>query len=177
MRTASSGFTFIEILVTVAVAAALSAIGIAGFVSYSRSQALTAATSDVVTMLHLAKSKAQSQVKPSNCNILVGYKVGLCQLSSIDCQPPETNNPSSGGKDYALYAVCSADSVNPLVVNDSKKLSNNNTIQFETTGTTSTAIFFNVITGGVTGFGNIKISGYGNQKTITVDAVGNITVQ
>src|SRR3990167_1262351 len=83
------GFTLIELLVAFVVIAVLSTIGIASFVSYSRSQALTQATNDLATTLTVARSRAQAQVKPSTgvCqnSPLLRYDVRLCGIGTNFC--------------------------------------------------------------------------------------------
>lgn len=81
----SRGFTLIEFIVVLSIIAILSTLGIVAFVNYSRIQALNAAASDVATILQTAKSRAQSQVKPTSgvCSgpsapALTGYKVVVC---------------------------------------------------------------------------------------------------
>lgn len=62
----SAGFTLIELLVVFSTLAVLAIIGFASFVSYSRTQALNQSAFDVVTMLNLAKSRASTQIKPTD---------------------------------------------------------------------------------------------------------------
>ena len=69
------GFTLIELMVVFSILAVLSTIGVAAFVSFSRTQTLNAAASDIKSMLNLAKSRAYSQVKPS---------VTPCNTSQLD---------------------------------------------------------------------------------------------
>ncbi len=79
----SAGFTFIELIVVFSVIAILSSVGIASFVSYSRTQQLNSSSSELVTLINLAKSRSASQIKPNNIGIcsnnatLEGYEVRI----------------------------------------------------------------------------------------------------
>ena len=60
-----AGFTLIELLIVFSTTAILSTVGIASFATYSRTQALTQSTFDVVTQLNFAKARARTQVNPN----------------------------------------------------------------------------------------------------------------
>lgn len=149
------GFTLIELMVVLSVTAILSTLGIAGFTTYSQIQALQSATNDVATILSLAKSRAQSQVKPSalcdSFNTLDGYRV-------------EISEPKS----YTLYLRCSG--IDKEISEEAKVLAGN--INFGS----SVSFFFPIQTGGVQTAGQVVISGYGRSKTITVSLVGGISI-
>ena len=91
----NNGFTLLELVVSLSVIAILSTIGIASFVSQSKSATLQAATSEVVSEISLAKSRASSQVN-NNCKkngqTLKGYEVLL---------------DMTGYQTYWIYEVCS----------------------------------------------------------------------
>src|SRR3989344_5954196 len=72
-----AGFTLIELIVVFSIFSILSALGLASFVTYSRAQAVTTERNNLIQTLNVAKSRAQSQVKPSTCTTLVGYSVVL----------------------------------------------------------------------------------------------------
>lgn len=150
----SAGFTLLELIITISLLAILLVGGVASFISYNQTQSLNTAVLDVVTMLNKAKSRAQSQVKPSDCanQSLNGYQVTI----SI----PE--------RTYVFQAVCSVSNV--LI--ESKVLPVN--ISFGTTKT----FLFQVITGSIAadGVGTVTIDGYGQTKTINVDELGNISI-
>lgn len=156
------GFTLIELIVVFMVIAILSVIGVAAFVSYGRIQTLESASSALTSALLLAKSRALSQVKPSECTdkILSGYQVYL-------------NIPSNS---YELDAVCSRFTYR--IPPPTRTLPKN--ISFDPIKTTSTLFFFPVISSGVVisngaqNTGTIVLTGYGNTKTITVDSIGGI---
>ncbi len=160
------GFTLIELVVAFSVIALLSTVGIASFVNYSRSQALTVSAKDLVNVLNLAKSRSLSQVLASpQCSgqSLIGYEVRLCGFSTATCLL---------GGNYELDVVCSGNFVSSI---ETKKLPVN--ISFDTVKTTTTSFIFPVLTGGVrmNGNGTIVLSGYyGQTKTITVTSSGVI---
>lgn len=150
MSNVQKGFTLIELIVVFSTIAFLSIIGIASYRSYGESQALVSSAQDFVTTIQLAKSRANSQVKPPDCQgqLLDGYNVDI-----------STNT-------YALNVVCSGNSF-PL---QTVTLPNN--ITFDQDKTTTLKVFFPVITGAVGGGGTIAITGYGKTKCITVDSLG-----
>ena len=119
------GFTLIELIVVFASIAFLSIIGIASYRTYSQSQSLQAATQELVTTIKLAKSRANSQVKPPICvGQLDGYSVEISYVN----------------KKYTLNAVCGGNSF-PL-----QTITLPNNIIFDGDKTTTTKVFFAVIT-------------------------------
>lgn len=159
--TCQKGFTLIEFIVVLSIIAILSTLGIVAFVNYSRVQALNAAASDVTTMLQTAKSRAQSQVKPSLCVAppLVGYKV-VIPTSLI----------------YRLEVIC-GDERNIFTIEEKTLPAN---ISFSPSSLGS-SFLFNILTGGVEGAvsagTSIAISGHGQTKTITIYSDGRIVGQ
>lgn len=157
-----AGFTLIELIAVVSVISILSVIGIASFNNFNQGQILQAAASDVATMLNLAKSRAQSQVKPS---IAV-------------CVPP----PPRPLREYQVRIVTSG-SANQYILRvqcggtnapvSAKRLPSN--IRFQS-ASPSTYVF-PVLTGGVVNGGEIKLGGYGHTKTIKIDQAGGITIE
>lgn len=150
------GFTLIELIVVFSIIAILSVIGVAAFVNYSRVQTLESASSDLVSALLVAKSRALSQVKPTSqapqcdsSSVLNGYNVVL--------------NVSSNS--YVLNVVCS----NFTYAITTNTLPKNVTFS---PSPTSTILFFPIISSGVQGYGTIYLSAYGSTKTITVDPTG-----
>src|ERR1035437_7326877 len=67
-KKSQQGFTLIELIVVFTVIAILSTIGTVSLVSYSRTQTLNQATSDLVQTLNTAKSLSASQLKTLNKN-------------------------------------------------------------------------------------------------------------
>lgn len=160
MRLRQKGFTLIELMVVLSVTAVLGTLGIAGFTTYNQVQILQASSSDVASILNLAKSRAQSQVKPSSlCSssaTLEGYKV-------------EVLTPQS----YTLYVRCNelGSSVDKKVNEEARILPSG--LSF----TSNVSFFFPVQTGGVQTAGQIIISGYGRSKTVTVNSLGGVSIQ
>ncbi len=167
------GFTLIELLVTVSIIAILSTVGVAAFVSYSRTQVLNAAASDLFTTLQIARSRAASQVKKSpECDnkVLEGYKVVLCGLDGLN--PCVADNVIGN---YEMDIICLGTATRIL----SKKLPP--AVAFNTTFAESTeSIFFYPLKGGVSGIGTITIgftpSGLTPDKIITIYRDGRITI-
>lgn len=164
-----SGFTFIELLVVVGTIGLLSTLGIASFVSYSRTQAINSAAFDVVTTFNLAKSRSRTQVKPltGNCSNLVleGYLVRI------------VNNVT-----YQMEVTCEGSSY--VVSDGTKQLPNAQTGQPITFSAASIGktFLFKVLSGSVQLAGGaandtVVMNGYGITKTITVYANGKIGIQ
>lgn len=142
------GFTLIELIVVFSTIAFLSIIGIASYRTYSESQILESLAQDFVTTVQLAKSRANSQVKPPVCvGQLDGYSVVISNVNQ-----------------YVLNVVCSGNSF-PL---QTTALPNNIQFSQDALGT----IFFAIITGAVSGNGNIVMTGYNQTKCVSVDSLG-----
>lgn len=96
----NAAFTLVELLVVIAIISTISFVGIVAFASYGKIQALNSASADVISVLQLAKSRAQSQVKPEDITLcegfLDGYEVVLYN-SSIEmyayCDRERGSNP------------------------------------------------------------------------------------
>jgi len=157
----SRGFTLLELIIVFAVIAILAAIGVASFVSYSRVQALQTSTSTLSSTLSLARSRAISQAKPTQCGnqVLNGYKVIL----------------NTSASSYELDAIC-ATSFSYVI--QTTYLPKN--ITFDAIKTTSTSFYFPVIVNGAIfvptslSSATIYLNGYGNTKTVVVDSTGDI---
>ncbi|HEV2339283.1 MAG TPA: prepilin-type N-terminal cleavage/methylation domain-containing protein [Patescibacteria group bacterium] len=76
----TAGFTLIELLIVFSVTAILSSIGIASFLSYSRSQDLRESTYNLQTYLQTARADVLAQVKPAGLcgGPLQSYEVFVC---------------------------------------------------------------------------------------------------
>ena len=153
------GFTLIELMVVISITAILGALGIAGFSSYSQAQVIQTATNEVTTMLNLAKSRSQSQIKlgsacDSDLKILKGYSVDI------------------SGNSYTLTSHCLIGMSELTSIIQSKTLPRN--VSF--TSSTSPSFFFPVQKGGVEPAGQIVIASGGNTKTISMDSLGGISV-
>lgn len=152
------GFTLIELIVVFSIIVFLSTVGLASYFSYSQVQILTSSANEFVTTIQLAKSRANSQVKPPE-RYCSGQLDGYSVVINI------TN------REYRLGVICGGNaSNNPLLT---KILPRDITFDEVTT----TNIFFPIIQGGVQGFGRISIMGYGRTKTITINSVGIIKVE
>lgn len=147
----SFGFTLIELLWSLAIASMLSSVGIAAFFTYSRTQALNSAVSDFTTMLQVAKSRAQTQVKDCPTGVLERYNVVLSKTAD------EYNI-------YELQGVCSGNT--QPIQNQQKKLPKG--IKFCIDDPANVTFSFGVLTGGASGLGSVVISGFGKTKTVTV---------
>ncbi len=154
----NKGFTLLELIIVFSVISILSTIGIASFVNYSRAQSFQTASASLASTLSLAKSHANSQVKPSQCanEALSGYRVDILSNTT-----------------YSLSAVCLG-----TYLIQTTTLPDNGNIKFNFASgqTTTTSIFFPIITSGVYGAGNIVLTGHGQAKTITVNPQGIITL-
>lgn len=172
------GFTLIELVVVFTTIAILSTIGIASFVSYSRSQELNQTTSDLVQALNTAKSMSAAQLKTLNKNgsgpkgcinqnqALNGYGVQI----NID----KTNSDPKLKYYYYLYIQCVTSSGGtPLQkVTDptwQTSLPSDVTIN-SATDTAGYNIFFPIMSGGITttGGNSITLSNYGQTKTVEI---------
>jgi len=148
------GFTLLELIIVFTVIAILSTVGIASFVSYSRSQSLQSAASDLALTLDSAKSRANSQVKPSGCSgALKGYKIDIYSETT-----------------YSLSVVCpGVDSPIQTTI-----LPDKGNIKF-TVGV-GTSIFFPVITGTAQGAGQIVLTGYNQSRWVCVNPGGIVKI-
>lgn len=159
-----SGFTLIEILVVFSVIAILSAVGFASLLTYGRSQEVSQTASDIKLLINQARSNALSAVKSEkdeqgttvNCGAaaLSGYSVETFTNTSLDFNMVCTGNP-------AIRL---------------KRLTVSSRLTFGT-GTTCSSIFFNSLTTTASGVPcEIVVEGYGQTKTISVDAIGNVAI-
>lgn len=156
------GFTLIELIVVFSVIAVLSTIGAASFVSYSRTQTLQQATNDFISVLNTAKARSASQVKPSptcsSSSELQGYSVTVTVTGSANT--------------YALNVICSGTTTQL----SSYTLPGGVTFNSGTAvpPSTTTNIRFSILTGGVTGTGNVVLYSFGSTKTVTINSAGGI---
>lgn len=161
-RQRRAGFTLIELLIVFSIIGIISTLSIASFVTYSRGATIRQAALDVAGLVREAKSRTQSQIKPSSCTgTLQGYQVDICGLTGSTCQAANT---------YQLSVRCTGGNVTLVT----KKLPAN--VSFSQSGTTSARFAFQVVTGGVTGAGAVVLSGFNTTSVITVDNGGTIDV-
>lgn len=158
----SEGFTLIELMVAISITAVLGSFGIAAFVNYNQSQVLQASANEVVTMLNLAKSRAQSQIKPST----------ICPISSSFFLKGYTVKLTLP-KNYQLYLNCS--DTNDYPIGQLKTLPSN--ITFDAS-TSPTSYLFPVSVSGAAVSGQIILKdNNNNRKTITVSNFGVVSLQ
>lgn len=149
------GFTLIELIVVFSVIAVLSSIGLASFVSYSRSQLLQQASSDLASAIDIAKSRTISQTIPQgvSCTGFNGYNVEI-----------DTFN-----KNYTLNINCSG--INTPIGSATTLPSG---LNFDAQ-TTTTTISFSPLTNGVTGSGVVNITGYSQSRCVNIDSLGIVS--
>lgn len=161
------GFTLLELIVVFTVIAILSTVGLASFVSYSRTQTLQQSYNDLINDLNTAKSNSFSQVKPQACSsyILTGYTLSINTSSSNPVTKP-------AWRSYDLSAICSGNIfvVKTIILPTGVSFNNASGVP----PTTTTNVSFSVLTGGVIGAGNMVLSAYSNTKTITISGIGEI---
>ena len=69
------GYTLVELLIVIGIISVITASGIFAAVQYNRNQVITTTANEVASQMLLAKSRAQTQVKPQTCSKLDGYQV------------------------------------------------------------------------------------------------------
>lgn len=165
------GFTLLELIIVFSILAILSTIGIASFVSYTKSQSLKNSTLDIKTLLLQARSQSFSQTNLCpNGNTFQGYVVNIC------CPPGggACSNPPpfcTSGNDYEIDILCS--SSYSLVANTGKNFPSG--VSVDNSLTTNRSFHFIPITGGITQGGTIVLDGNNNAtQTITVSSIGVI---
>ena len=180
------GFTLLELLIVFSIMVILSAVGIASFVSYSRSQSVDTAMREFKTLLFSARSRAQSQLRDSSCfsagftgsgYVLQGYRVIICCPSgSTSCVGNNTcTDPKANYELDAVYSYPDGSGISYQMC-ESKKFSDPN-VAFVASKTTATTITFASVTGAVSsnatsGLVQVGIAGYGFTKLATVSATG-----
>ncbi|HYM65199.1 MAG TPA: prepilin-type N-terminal cleavage/methylation domain-containing protein [Candidatus Sulfotelmatobacter sp.] len=159
IKSSKKGFTLLELIVVFTVIAILSTVGLASFVNYSKTETLKQAQNDLINTLNTAKSDAFSQIKPVQCvsYTLNGYSVTI---------------NTSTWRSYSLNVICSGNTFTLSTKTLPSGVSFNT--GSGTPPTTSTNIYFSLLTSGVIGEGDIVLSGNGSTKTVTVTSVGGI---
>jgi len=156
-------FTLIELMISISIMAILGSLSIAGFNSFNQVQVLKTSTAEVATMLDLARSRAQSQIKPpglcSSTNTLGGYLVKIVS-----------------NKNYALFLRCSGSgaSTDVLVSEENRNLPSG--LVFSSP--VPAVFFFPVLTGELETPGTIVVcNSQGKARTITINSLAVINVQ
>ncbi len=171
------GFTIIELLVVFTVIAILSGVGIASFVSYSRSQELNQTSNDIKLFVTQAKFNSLNAVRsirsesgqivacnqviaPNQVESLVGYSVGIIGTKRLELRQICTHSGSKLVKSLTLHANIDFASATPPA-------------------TTCSLITFGSLSAVVSGVPCVmKVTGFGGQfKTLSLDAVGNVALQ
>jgi prepilin-type N-terminal cleavage/methylation domain-containing protein len=149
-----SAFTLVELMIVLSVTATLSAIGIAGYIDFNRSQLVSQTAKKIVQDLRLAQSLALNIQKPDVCGKLESYTFSL-----------------SAGT-YSISADCFTPAYNKNPVK-SQSLGSG----FDLTGFSK--IKFMILHQGIefTGGRTLTVSAFGKSKVITVDEGGMISVQ
>ncbi len=175
------GFTLIELIIVFTIFTLLSGVGIASFVTYSRSQAVTNSTQELKTTLYTARSRSLSQLKDINCGNnpslqLLGYEVVLCTVPGHAHPAGVACNNSSNA--YELQIICGKSDGSGQTSGTvlEKKFIDNN-ITFDSTSTV-TYFFFSTITAAVTtdapggASPQVVVNGYSLKKSVSVSQTG-----
>jgi type IV fimbrial biogenesis protein FimT len=124
-----SGFTLMELMVTVSISAILLAIGAPSFSSFVLSQKVSAASSDVTSMLTFARSEAIKR----NGNVVVTQKSGGWQNGWTT-----QSGTNTVGQQEAFSNVAIANSASTLTYNNSGRISGSGNITFQISGGANT---------------------------------------
>jgi type II secretory pathway pseudopilin PulG len=150
------GYSLIELLVIISIMGVISTVSIASFVTFTNTQSLDGAASDVANYYTLARQRSLSQIKPSQCTAaesLNGYKVVINTVAST----------------YQFSGMCGAS----VYIIGQKKLPPNITFA----NTSPPNVIFNVPNANVDTQKTITINGFGKTKKIIIDSSGSISQQ
>lgn len=183
-----AGFTLIELIIVFSIITILSSVGIASFVSYSRSQSIDTTMKEFKTTLFTARSRALSQLRDSACFSngftgqgyeLQGYQVVACCSFGSLCLSQQCNNSSDSYELQAVYAYPDG-SGRTTQTCVAKKFSDPNIQVDSSSKTKATYFFFASVTGAVTtnaaagSLSQISFKAYSITKLATVSATGVI---
>ena len=161
-----SGFTLIELLVVFSLTAILSGIGIVSFSNYNKLQQLSQSANNAQLLINQARFNSLSVVKKSSDSKGVSQNCGSQTLTGYYV---EIFNATF---ELRLYLDCKT--LSPALI---KTVALPKNLTFDSK-TTCTKIRFNSLTAMPSGVPcNIVLSGYGQQKTISVDTGGNTSIQ
>lgn len=149
MKKFCSGFSLIELLVTITIITLVFSIGLTQYNRFNRRQILIKAKDQLISDLRLTQSKALSGEKPSDCGVdpLSGHKLEFISNS-----------------DYQITAVCDSD----VVVRSGLSLAEG----VEQSG--DDEVFFKVLSQGVEVTAQITLSGFGETQIVDISDVGEI---
>lgn len=153
-----NGFTLIELLVVFSLIAILSGIGFASFASYSHSQQVNQTANNIKLLINEARANALSAVKSCKNQTLIGYSIAVV-----------------GNNQLKLTEICSIDS---SIIKKVVTLPKNITFISSGAGITDcTQIQFDPLSSTSSGTPcSLTIKGFNQQKVLTVDAIGNVSV-
>lgn len=161
-----AGFTLIELLVVFSLTAILSGIGIAAFSNYNKLQQLNQSATSIQLLTNQARFNSLSVVKKNNDSSGVLQNCGNQQLVGYYV---EIVNAAS---ELRLYLDCNT--LSPALI---KTVALPNNLSFDAR-TTCAIVRFNSLTAMPYGVPcDIVVSGYGKEKTVSVDAGGNTSIK
>ena len=166
-----AGFTLLELIVVFSVIAIISTVGVVSFSNYNKSQELSQAVSDIVTLLNSAKSNSRSQIKAGECDrrgaqnqpiyTLEGYRI------AIDSGEPSTVTLETICIDSNEIECNLPDCKNAKIITLSKNIKI----------TSSDAIFNYRLFQQPVESGSICLEGYGvTKREIAVSNLGTVTL-
>ncbi|MDO8270251.1 MAG: prepilin-type N-terminal cleavage/methylation domain-containing protein [Candidatus Levybacteria bacterium] len=160
----NKGFTLIEILVVFSVITILSAVGIASFASYSRTQQVAQSANSVKLLISQARFNAISTVKSNSNEQGITIDCGVDALSGYSIT-------TFGDSSIDLNQVCASGGSNRI-----KRYTLPSGLTF-TAGTTCNQVLFDSLSAKGNGLPcNFVVNGFGQSKTISVDAIGNVSI-
>ncbi len=153
----SRGFTIVELLLVTLLMIAIGTISVIGYTQFNNTQQLQNTAYDVVLLLQKAKSRAQTQVKPSSVN-----SCNTNPLSAYEVRIDSVN------RKYDLYIICGSSGT----WIETKNLPSSIT----SISSTQPAYTFTILSGAVNP-GSVQLNSSTGSKTIVIDANGNIRIQ
>lgn len=154
----STGFTLIELIVSVTIMILLVGGGIAAFITFNDKQQLQGSTKMLQTYMRTAQTKARVGDRPEDCDRLLGYQVGVAQGTST----------------ITLAAICGETGNETELVVQTAELANVESIEVEGGG--NLEVLFKVLHGGTEDSGDITVySTGGASETFRVSAGGEIS--